>query len=232
MFKAATLIAVIAGLAFAGVSQAAIVSWVDVKAFNEVGGGGISSLNDDNPQANSFTKGDANDPATWTASGQAWQDDWQGNNPLVGATNGKVGWVTFDFGSVQPLDDMYIWNLSESTGQNRRVNTYNIYYANSPTVAPASGSSVDYDFSSGGWTQLGGTRSLLQWQDGTGADGSGTDGEENLNISAQYIGLEFITYEGGTRVGLNEVVFTAIPEPASLALVGLGSLLIAGRRRR
>ena len=141
--------------------------------------------------------------------------------------------MTFDFGSSTALDEIYIWNVSEATAQGRRVNTYNIYYADTPTVAPASGNgnaaaSVDYDFSSGGWTQLGATRSLLQWANGTGADG-----QETLGVSAQYIGLEFITYGGdASRVGLNEVVFTQVPEPGSLALLGLGGLMMIKRRRR
>ncbi len=217
-------------IALTGISSAALIAPItaNTKAFNESGGGGISSLFDDNDNGGSsnFNKPDANDPSTWTASGQEWQNDWQGNNPLTSATNNKVGWVTFDFGSAAQLDQIFIWNISENTGQNRRVNTYNIYYSNSPTVAPASGSSVDFDFSSGGWTQIGSTKSLLQWSNGTGADGT-----ETLGVTAQYIGLEFITYGGGTRVGLNEVAFTAVPEPSALMLLGLGGLLFVRRRR-
>ena len=233
MFKTSVLTAAVAGLAIAGTSDAALVSPTNTFAHNVQGAGGISSLYDDNDNGGSskITKPDANDPSTWTATGQAWPDDWQGNGPISGS-NGKVGWVAFDFGAVTALDEIFIWNVSEATAQGRRVNTYNIYYANTPTVAPVSGSgnaaaSVDYDFSSGGWTQLGGTRSLLQWSNGTGADGI-----ETLGVNAQYIGLEFITYGGDSqRVGLNEVVFTQVPEPGSLALLGLGAVLIGTRRR-
>lgn len=228
MFKKATLLTAVAGLAFAGASSAAVISWTDAKAHNESGAGGISSLSDrDEIDGQHITNPD--DPSLWTATARGWPNDWQGNGPLSGATNGKVGWVSFDFGSVQNLDEVYIWNVREATAPARRVNTYNIYYSNSPTVAPASGSSVDYDFSSGGWTQLVGTRSLTAATNGPDA----ANGVETLGVSAQYIGLEFITYGGdASRVGLAEVVFTdAIPEPSSLALLGLGGLLIARRRR-
>lgn len=222
--------------AFALSANAAVIYPSNTQAHNLSGGGGISSLFDDNDNGGTskITKPDANDPSTWTAAGQAWSDDWQGLNPLYDGTNptgtnSKVGWVTFEFPSVTDLDSIYIWNVSESTGQDRRVNTYNIYYANTPTVNPASGSGVDYNFASGGWTQLSGTRSLLQWVNGTGADGI-----ETLGVSAQYVGLEFITHGGSTaRVGLNEVVFTtAVPEPTTTALLGLGGLALIFRRRK
>lgn len=42
-----------------------------------------------------------------------------------------------------------------------------------------------------------------------------------------------VNHGDGSYVGLSEIRFgNSIPEPASLALVGLGSLLIAGRRRQ
>lgn len=222
-----------------GISSAALIAPTTTYAHNIQGGGGISSLFDDNDNGGTskITKPDANDPSTWTATGQAWPDDWQGNGPLnvgtnAAGTNGKFGWVAFDFGSVSELDEIFIWNVSEATGQPRRVLTYNIYYSDTPTVALASGNgnaaaSVDYNFASGGWTQLGATRSLLQWADGTGADGI-----ETLDVSARYIGLEFITYGGdANRIGLNEVVFTAVPEPSAALLVSFGVLGLLRRRK-
>ncbi|MGA0899418.1 MAG: hypothetical protein ACO3SO_03310 [Luteolibacter sp.] len=227
--------------AIVGSSCAAVVAPItaNTQAHNIQGGGGISSLFDDNE--GKITKPDVNDPNTWTSAGQAWPDDWQGNGPLNRAdnptpTNSKVGWVTFDFGTVVSLDEIFIWNLSEATAQTRRVNTYNIYHSNSPSVAPVSGSgnntaSLDYDFASGGWTQLVGTRSLTAYGSGGGA----ANGIETIGVSAQYIGLEFITYGGDTnRVGLNEVVFTeaaAIPEPSTALLGAIGSLMLLRRRR-
>jgi PEP-CTERM motif len=233
--KCKLISALIAWTAIVGSSTAAVIYPTTTHAHNIQGGGAISSLydNNDNGGPSKITKPDANDPGTWTATGQAWQDDWQGWSDLTVAEFGKVGWVTFDFGSTQQLDEIFIWNISEATAQNRRVLTYNIYYGNTPTVAPVSGNagnaagSVNYDFSSGGWTQLGSTRSLLQWSNGTGADGI-----ETLGVSARYVGLAFITHGGSTdRVGLNEVVFTTIPEPSATLLGGLGMLALLRRRR-
>ena len=235
------LAAPLAAIAFHQAATAATVVPVTATfAHNLQGGGGISSLFDDNDNGGTskITKPDANDPSTWTSTGQAWQDDWQGIGPLnvgtnASGTNGKFGWVAFDFGSVTALDEIFIWNVSEGTGQPRRVLTYNIYHSNTPTVALASGNgnnataSVDYNFASGGWTQLGGTRSLLQWANGTGADGI-----ETLGVSSRYIGLEFITYgSDSSRIGLNEVVFTAIPEPSATLLGGVGMLMLLRRRK-
>lgn len=219
-------------------SQAAVIYPVTTNAHNLQGGGGISSLFDENDSTLGLTKPDANDPNTWTSNGRAWQNDWQGNGPLNRSdnptpTNGKVGWVTFDFGSTESLDEIFIWNVSEATAPARRVLTYNIYWSNSPTVAPVSGdgnntASLDYDFASGGWTQLGATRSLTAYGNGDNP----ANGVETLSVSAQYIGLEFITYGGdANRVGLNEVVFTAVPEPSVALLSGLGALMLLRRRK-
>jgi len=62
-----------------------------------------------------ITKPDVNDPATWTNGGTStaaatYQDEWY-DNFLVGAANSKLGWVSFDLGSVQTqLVNLYLIN--------------------------------------------------------------------------------------------------------------------------
>lgn len=177
--------------------------------------------------------GGATNPSTWTHN-DSWTTDWQGD-VLSGASNSKVGWTVIDLGSVQSqLGEMLVWNVNEASWTSRGTETFNIYYATAPTTtAPGvSATPIDYDFASGGWTQLGGTRTLLQ------ADASAAnalDGTYDLSSisSAQYIGIEMLTSFGnGARVGLGEVVFTEVPEPSSTALLGLGCLALMWRRRK
>jgi len=84
---------------------------------------------------------------------------------------------------------------------------------------------VDYDFASGGWTQLGTTRSLTTVAASQAFDLSGIS-------SAQYIALEIMTaHTTNGRVGFDEAAITAIPEPSAALLGGLGFLALLRRRR-
>jgi len=147
---------------------------------------------------------------------------------LAGATNGKLGWVSFDLGASTPdLGNLYLFNGNYQTGQLGTA-TFNIYYAVGPTVAlpspPGANSTVDYDFASGGWTQLGSTRSLAAKANGV-YDLSGIP-------TARYIALELMSTHGtDQRSGFDEVAITAIPEPSAALLGGVGMLLLLRRRK-
>ena len=180
-----------------------------------------------------ITKPDVNDPATWTNGGTStaaatYQDEWY-DNFLVGAANSKLGWVSFDLGSVQTqLVNLYLIN-ADAQSNIVATETFNIYYASMPTVAlpapPGGNQAVDYDFASGGWTQLGTTRSLTTVAASQAFDLSGIS-------SAQYIALEIMTaHTTNGRVGFDEAAITAIPEPSAALLGGLGFLALLRRRR-
>ncbi|MCG8586928.1 MAG: PEP-CTERM sorting domain-containing protein [Pirellulales bacterium] len=184
---------------------------------------------------------DPNDPSTWRAISNSFQDEWQSGALVAGGTNGKIGWATLDFGSsTANLENLYLWNIREDTAQNRRVNQYNVYYAETPTVAPpvapTDNSAVDYDFSSGGWTLLndGGPLSLAQ----RGAQPDPANAVIDLGgVSARYIGLEILSNFGDTsRTGFAEVgvTFTVppVPEPSTLTLAAVGFVGLVVRRRR
>jgi len=88
-----------------------------------------------------------------------------------------------------------------------------------------------YDFTSGGWTQLGGTNTLAQ---GVGNASIPPSGAFDLTgiTSARYMGLEFLTNYGSTfRVGLAEIAIV-VPEPGRAALLLVGGLALLLRRRR
>lgn len=206
---------------------------------SNVGGIGTS---DHNPGMD--TSADPTDPATWLYSGSSWQTEWKANSRLdsITASNSKIGWAALDLGSViGGLDKMYLWNV-RFQNNTENVATYNIYYSDTPTVGlpstPNSKQNIgDYDFSSGGWTLLNGGGAL-----GLAQNTSNNNTPQSIvalgGISAQYIGLEILTAGNGTvagRVGLAQVEITsaaAIPEPASLAFLGLGGVMMLVRRRR
>jgi len=168
------------------------------------------------------------DPSTWTATSTNYGCEWQSGDLLAGTenpTNGKIGWAIFDLGAAAVLDDLYIWNERENSA--RYTKTFNVYVAETPTVAPTHGptgsSSIDYDFSSGGWTLINTGGALTgTWKGSQVVDLGG--------ITGQYVAIEILSNGGdAARVGLAEVAIT--PEPATLALVGVGALLLLRRRR-
>jgi len=173
-----------------------------------------------------ITKGDANDPTTWDVTGGngSFADESFGD-PLVGATNGKLGWYTFDLGSDQDLGEVYVaMGRYIFGGSTLTLGSFNLYLADTPTVAPTNAG--DYDFASGGWTQIGGTTTFAT---------AGSDIEIDVaGNSARFVGIEIMSdfNTSDARTGMNEFAVTAIPEPGSLALLGLGGLLIGARRRR
>ncbi len=150
------------------------------------------------------------DPANWTHSNSRnWQDMWAGN-----ANNDPAnGWVVIDLGESFPLDRLFIWNHHQPGHLGNGVEDYKVYLATTPSVAvPAASATVTaYDFTSGGWTQFGGTFTLDQGISSTAMLPSGI--VDLTGVSARYIGMDIQTSYGGTRACLSEVVITENPVP-------------------
>lgn len=234
-----TIFSAAALLALAGFVQAAMIPGaipgVTGKAFNQgdsadPGNGSISrALN-----GSGLTIGNPGNPTTWTHDG-AWENNWQGNGPFtvvsptLGTRNGSA-WFVADLGqSYVDLDKMWLWNVREGGGLNRSLRDFDLYYADSPTVAPVTNSA--YNFASGGWTSLGSY---------TIAQGTGSGPAEGiLDLTgipqARYIGLDLLTnYGSNFRVGFAELEFST-PEPATLTallMAGAGVSSYIRRRRR
>lgn len=176
-----------------------------------------------------LTVGNPLDQNTWTHSNR-WQDDWQG----TWNTAASDGWMVLDLGaSYNDLETLWIWNVTEGSHTDRGTQSFQLYFAETPTILPPSvGAFQTYDFNSGGWTSLGGLETLPQG----GTNLSGTFDLSSIS-SARYIGLDLQSSFGATnpnRVGLSEVQITTqvVPEPSVLALMALGLPLLRFLRRK
>ena len=177
---------------------------------------------------------------TWTQTSGQYRDEWQADQLLDNTTsiNGKVGWVILDLGSSYALDDMYLWN-GRQLGTNA-LDEFNLYYSNgSPVIpgtqGPTGGTDADdYDFGVAAWTQVNNS-GLLTLADNNNATPQGI--YEMSGITARYVAIEMMSRHNGNtdpnsgRIGFAEVGFTLIPEPSSLAFLGLSGLLFIRRRR-
>jgi hypothetical protein len=221
----------------------ATVPIVDVVAFQQgygpsPGDGSVSRLVD----GVGLTQTDPDNIATW-GHDNLWQHGWQGD----GTFPGTQAWVVFDLGTISDaLGSLYLWNVNEllpwegGGGEgtdpytDRGIQDFKLWYATAPTIAPPATAytAQTYDFTSGGWTQLGSTHTLAQ---ASAVDGQLYGGVYNLNgiPEARYLAIEVVNnYGSAVRTGLAEAVITAIPEPASYAaLVGLALFGFAVYRR-
>ena len=248
MFKKALLTTFVAALALAGSATAAVVTPVIAYGHNNRDnfGGNIddvwngSGMNGVQYSADQVSWPPATDPSTWTKEGAQYRDEWQADQLLDNNTsiNGKVGWIIMDLGAEYLVNTMYLWN-GVQIGTNA-LKDFNIYAATAPVVpgtkGPTGGGDADdYDFGAGGWAAIGGTQTLSDGGGGGSADGVYALG----GVAARYIALEMMSRHNGNfdpnsgRIGFAEAGFTAdpIPEPGSLALLGLGGLLMVRRRR-
>ena len=135
----------------------------------------------------------------------SYRDEWSGE--AIELLTG-YGWVISDLGESANLNEWHLWNI-KSAG-NMGVQTFNVYYANTPTVPPAHGPTqsnqvLEYDFASGGWTLLN-TSGVLFMPQAMGNNSTPADLVVDMSgVKARYVGIEVITNHGSTtRIGLSE----------------------------
>lgn len=254
MFKTSVLTAAIAALAFSGAASAAAISPVIAYGHNNRDNytGNITDVYNGSGMNGNPNTGGALPAAIgdWERTDSGYQSEWQADHMLdiASSINNKMGWVILDLGADYVVGDMHLWNGVQIGTQ--AMKDFNIYVSADAsgavipgTQGPTGGNDADdYDFGVAAWTSVGGTETL---SDNTGATGVGggklADGVYDLgDVTARYVALEILNRHNGNvdptsgRIGFAEAGFDAVPvpEPGSLALLGLGGLLMASRRRR
>ena len=143
-------------------------------------------------------------PASWPTHDALHYWNWETSS------SDSDPWIAFDLGQQYPLEGMTIWQ--GYWGQPENVD---VYFSNSG-MSPGdfSGTGESYTFS--------------QDNDPAAAEPISFDAP----VTARYVMFDIQSTHNGGNESLGEVRFTAIPEPASLALLGLGGLAMLPRRRR
>ena len=157
------------------------------------------------------------------AGGATSSNHWLSSSSAGGgSTTSATEVLTFDLGGTFDVDTIYLWAYNRPE-KNRGIKTFNIAFSTDgggsfgTAVSAASLGMGDFVIGTSGSNDS----STVQTRTITTQTGV-TD-----------IQLTGLTTHGSTGfIAISEIRFGAVPEPGSLALLGLGGLLIASRRRR
>jgi hypothetical protein len=178
--------------------------------------------------ASSFFAPDDRNPAhtidgSGFAPGTADHSNAPGGNMWLATPDDPNPTITWDLGSSQPLEGIRLWNYNENSGNpnlflKRGVNTARVQVSDDPNFAT--------------FTDLG----VMTFQQASGGNlYSGTDYDIALT-SGRFVRftdiLSFDELDADDFVGISEIRFITVPEPAALSTLALAGLGLLARRRR
>lgn len=160
-----------------------------------------------------------------TNTGNGWARPIELNSPLGGMDYWVGTWVNGGGGA-------QLWNYTPGTGTGGTGNNWSNIATAGPSLVPGVSSSISFTTSlTSLGLSVGDTIYFDAYSSGGGGGDSAVDALSNPNISITAWGQSYTSSTiGSGGVGLSS--YTLVPEPSSLALLGLGGILIAAYRSR
>lgn len=228
-----TAIAAAAALGTGSAAQAAfIVDPVDATATSNISAGGtVAAVDGSGLSDATIVETDDPVPVTWPTHGTAGATMWLSapDTELSDEATLSSTAITFDLGDAYTLTDIHVWNSNAvfegNNNSDRSIKKMDVLFSTT-SATTGFGNTIQFD----------------DMPKAPGASGyEGFDLDLGQNVNARWVTFEIYSVHGPVesspgngnfqyRAGLSEVRFVAIPEPASLALLGLGGVLMLSRR--